>query len=101
MHYATKFVKDTQDFKDQDLSFKFLCGLLEADSRPQNTGLARQKNRSQQSELPSGLTGQNTPFPSGSSQSFQVAGVRPHRTGRSVSYTMAAAYRAPSTLKNS
>ena len=96
MHYATTFVKDIQDFKDQDLSFEFLSGILEADCRPQNTALARQKNRLQQSELPSGFDRtQHSVSESGSSQSFQVAVVLPHRTGRSASYVTAAASRAP------
>lgn len=55
VHYATMFAKDVQDFKDQELPFECLSGILEADYRPQNTGLARQKNRLQQSELPSGF----------------------------------------------
>jgi len=99
VHYATMFVKDIQDFKDQDLSFEFLSGIPEDDCRPQNTGLTRQKNTLQQFELPSGFdrTQCSVFMVCLITWSFQVAVVLPHRLGRSASYVMAAASRAPLT----
>lgn len=63
-------VKDIQDFKDQDLAFEFLSGILQTDCRPQKSGLRRQKNRLQHSEVSSDFDRtQRSVSPSGSSHS--------------------------------